>query len=141
MRPCFPIPQCLRPEYLISKFLQRSLHSRGICLARLSYKNWWSLDLFFFFCRDRKIFNHYSKMNHWALKWFSESPFMWSFPVCQEVLNISQIAIAFHRISPPFFIPARLRQYCRRSFLCSAHCSFGNPIRLGSMRCGSTMIP
>ena len=30
------------------------------------------------------------------------------FPFCQEVLDISQIAIAFHRISPPFFIQSCL---------------------------------
>ena len=63
-----------------------------------------------------------------------------SFPVGWEVLGVSQISTAFHGISPPFFIRAWSQQHCRCSFLFSAHCSFGNPIRLRSMRCRSTMI-
>ena len=52
----------------------------------------------------------------WSFEWFSKSPFVRSFLFCQEVLNISQIAIALHRISPPFFIHASWQQYSRRSF-------------------------
>ena len=33
--------------------------------------------------------------------------FMQSFPFCQEVLDVSQIAKAFHRVRPPRFIQAR----------------------------------
>ena len=45
------------------------------------------------------------------------------------------MAIAFHRISPPFFIQAWLQQYSRRSFFYSAYRFFSSTIRLGSMRC------
>ena len=41
-------------------------------------------------------------MNYWPLEWFSESPFVRSLPICQEVLDMSQRAIAFHRITPRF---------------------------------------
>ena len=54
-------------------------------------------------CRNRIIFNHCTKRKFSTFKWFSESPFIRSFPICQEVLDISHIAIAFHRISPPCF--------------------------------------
>ena len=53
-------------------------------------------------CWNRVIFNHCSKRNYWAFEWFSKSSFTRSFPVCQEVLNISQMAIGFHRISHHF---------------------------------------
>ena len=45
------------------------------------------------------------------------------FPTCQEVLNFSQIAIAFHGISPPFFIQARSQQYLQTFLLlfCEPH--------------------
>ena len=59
-------------------------------------------------CRNRLIFNHCPKRNLWSVEWFFESPFIRNFTLCQGVLNISQKAIAFHRISPPFFIQARL---------------------------------
>ena len=35
-----------------------------------------------------------------------ESPLTRSFPICQEVLNISQTTRAFHGISPPIFHPS-----------------------------------
>ena len=35
MRQSFPIPQCLRPKCLLSRFLPRSTHIQGIYLARL----------------------------------------------------------------------------------------------------------
>ena len=53
--------------------------------------------------RSRMIFNHYTKRNNRAFKWFSEKPYMMCFPICQEIMNISQIATAFHRTSTPFF--------------------------------------
>ena len=90
---------------------------------------------------NRMTFNHCSKRYFWPFEWFSKSSFKRSFPVCQVVLDISLIATAFHRISPPFFIQSWLQQYCRSPFLNSAYGSFSNAIRLGSMRCWWSMIP
>ena len=81
-----PIPQCLRPQCLLSRFPQRATHSR---------KNTWQ-DLWTelmqsrqVFSRNRVIFHHRSKRNHRA--------FVRCFPIRQEILNVSQIGIAFHR--------------------------------------------
>ena len=104
MRPCFPISQCLRLEYVLPKFLPRFKHIRRIqtVLAKLVKPCLVS-------CRNRMIFNHCPKRNHWPFECFSESPFIKSFPICQEVLDISQIAKACHRIKPPFFVQTRLQ--------------------------------
>ena len=48
------------------------------------------------------------------------------FHTCQDVLDISQIAMAFHGISQPFFNQARLPQHSKRPFLNSAYRSFSN---------------
>ena len=40
---------------------------------------------------------------------FSKSSFILTFPVCQDVLVISQTAIAFHRIRPPLIIRSTLQ--------------------------------
>ena len=68
---------------------------------------------------------------------FNGSPnrlFLLSLPVCQEVLDISQIAVPFHGIRPPLFLQVSLQQYRRSSFVDSAHRSLSNTIRLGSIR-------
>ena len=94
-RPCLPIPQCLQPTYLLSKSSPRLMHIREIFHVK----------------RNRIIFNHRPKRNHWAFKNGSPNPLSSGvLLVCQEVLNISQIAIAFHRLRPPLFIQARLQQ-------------------------------
>ena len=49
------------------------------------------------------------KKNDWTTERFSKLPFVRSFPVCQEVLDIAQIALAFHGIWPPLFIQSRLQ--------------------------------
>ena len=56
------------------------------------------------FWRNRMVFNQCPKRYYWPFEWFSKSPFIRSFPTSQEVLDISQIAIAFHWIGPPPFI-------------------------------------
>ena len=61
--------------------------------------NWCTLVIFW---SDRMIFNHCSKRYCWPCKRFFESSFVWCFPICQEVLDVSQKAIAFHRVGPPF---------------------------------------
>ena len=45
-----------------------------------------------------------------VLERFTKSSFILRFPVCQEVLVISQRATAFHRILPPLIIRSRLQQ-------------------------------
>ena len=56
------------------------------------------------------------------LKWFSKSSLVRCSSICQEVLNMSQIAVAFHGIGLPFvFIQARLQQIHRCSFLFFPH--------------------
>ena len=62
-------------------------------------------------------------------------------PIRQEILNVSQIRIAFHGICPPIFIQTWLQQYGRGAFFNSAHCSFSNTISLRSVWCRRTMIP
>ena len=55
--------------------------------------------------QNRIIFNHCSKMYSLSLfEWFAKSSFVWRFPIFQEVLDISQVATAIHRIRPPPFI-------------------------------------
>ena len=81
----------------------------------------------------RMIFNHCSKTYYWPFEWFFKSSCIRRFPVCQKVLDISQIAIAFHRVWPPPFIQAWLQQYRRSPFLYSAYRSFNYAISFGSM--------
>ena len=101
--------------------------------------SWWSLDEFSRW--HRMILNRCSKRNYWPFEWFSESSFVRCLPICHEVLDILQIATAFHRISPPFFIQSWVCWYCWRTFFHSSYGSFSNAICLGSMRCWSSMIP
>ena len=72
---------------------------------------------------------------------FSKTPFVWSFPIRQEILNVSQIRISFHRICSPIFILTWLQQHCRRTFFHSAYCSLSNPICFRSVWCRRTLIP
>ena len=69
------------------------------------------------------------------------APQMWSLPIGQGILNVSQIGVAFHGICPPFFIQTWLQQYGRGDFFHSAHCSFCNTISLRSVWCRRAMIP
>ena len=91
--------------------------------------------------RNRVILNQWTKRNDRSFEEFSKTPFEWSLPIRQEILNVSQIGKAFHGICPPFFIQTWLQQYCRRTFFHSAHCSFSNPICFRSVWCRLTMIP
>ena len=85
--------------------------------------NWWSPD---WFCRNWMILNHCTKRNDQAFSWFSESSFVRCCPICEEVLNISQITIAFHESAhhslsrpdcnstvdvPPFFLRRLFQLY------------------------------
>ena len=73
------------------------------------------------FVRNRVTFNHCSKRYHWSVKGHSEPPLIKCLPIRQEILNVSQIAVAFHGIRPPFFVQTWLQQYRRCPFLGSAH--------------------
>ena len=78
--------------------------------------------------------------NNGDTEWFAESPFVRSFPIWQEILNVSQIAVTFHRIRPPTFVQTWLHQYCRCPFFNSAYRSFSNTICLWTVRCWRAMI-
>ena len=75
------------------------------------------------------------------LKGSPKTPFVWSFPIRQEILNVSQIAVAFHGICLPTFIQTWVQQYSRGAFLYSLHCSFSSPIGFWSVWCRRAMIP
>ena len=62
------------------------------------------------------------------------------FPICQEVLDILQMAIAFHRFWPPPFIKSWL---CWKSLLYSSDGSFSDTICLWTdevLKCGDSML-
>ena len=96
--------------------------------------NWSSLDRSF----AGTGFDHCSKRFYWAVTWYSEPPFTGCLPIRQEILNISQIAVAFHGLRPPFSVQTWLQQHRRRPFL---HSSLSNPICFWSVWCWRTMIP
>ena len=48
------------------------------------------------------VFEHRSKRNNWAFKWYSEPFLMKCLPIRQEILYVSLTAVAFHGIRPPF---------------------------------------
>ena len=66
--------------------------------------------------------------NNSIFKWFSKSSLILDFSVCQDILNISQIAIVFPRIWLQFSIQTWLNKYCRRSFFHSTYYSFCNSV-------------
>ena len=71
----------------------------------------------------------------------SKASLIWCLPIRQEILNISQKGITFHRICRPILIQTWLQQYSRGAFLYSAHCSKSNPMCFGSVWCRRAMIP
>ena len=82
------------------QFLPQPMRIRGIFLVRLSYRNWWSLDWSFVEVERCSIVAPNGIIGPLNDS-FSKSPFKKSFPIRQEFLDISQIAIAYHKISPP----------------------------------------
>ena len=99
------------------------------------------MDSWLVLCSKRVILNQWTKWNDWSIKWLPKTSFIWSLPIRQDILNVSQKGITFHRICPPIFIQTWLQQYCRGTFFYSAHCSFSNPICFWSVWCWRTMIP
>ena len=64
-----------------------------------------------------------------------------SFPIKQEIMNVSLIGEAINGICPPYLIQTWLQQYCGGTFFHSANCSFSNTISLRSVWCRRAMIP
>ena len=98
------------------------------------FPNWWILD--WSVAEIGIILNQWTKRHDRSFKRFSKTSLIWGFPIRQEILNISQIGIAFHGICPPI-----LQQYGRGAFFYSAHCSFSDPTCFWSVWCRRTMIP
>ena len=89
----------------------------------------------------RVILNQWTKWNNRSFKWLPKTSFTGRLPIRQQILNVPQIGIAFHRICPPIFIQTWLQQYSRRTFFHSAHCSLSNPMCFWSVWCRRSMIP
>ena len=115
MRPSPPILQCLRPECLLSRFLPCKMHNREIFLTRLLLQT--DAVATGLFAENRVILGHYSKRYYWSAQWHSEPPFIWCLPNRREILNVSQMAVAFHRIRPPFVTQTRLQIVPQMSIL------------------------
>ena len=103
------------------------------------FPNWWILDWSF----AEIGWYSTSEPNGMTgpLNGFPKTSLVRSFPIRQEILNVSQISVTFHRICPPIFIQTWLQQYSRGAFFYSAHCYFSNPIGFWSVWCRRTMIP
>ena len=114
MRPSAPNLQCLLPEWLLSRFLPHTRHNRGTNLARL-----WAelMQSRLVFSRDRVTIDHCSKLCYWSATWHSEPPFIWCLPIRPKILNVSQIAVTFHGIRPPFFIQTWFATVQQKSLL------------------------
>ena len=70
-----------------------------------------------------------------SLEFGTKTPLMWSLPVRKEVLNVSQMAVTLHGISPPLFIQTRLQKYCKCSFLEPTDCPLCNTLCFTTVRC------
>ena len=88
MRLSFSNPQGLQPVRHPSKFSPRTERIQGTIQVRLSFQ----IDGFL----------TGTKRNDRSFKWFPKTSLVWSFPIRQEILNVSQIGKAFHGICPPF---------------------------------------
>ena len=61
----------------------------------------------------RVILNQWTKWNDRSFKWFPKTSCIRRLPIRQEICDVSQIGISFHRICPPIFIQTWLQQYSR----------------------------
>ena len=76
------------------------------CIAeKCTWQDFWAelVQSRLVFCRDRVIFDHCSKRCYRSFTWFSKSPFARCLPIRQEILNVSQMAVTFHRITAHHF--------------------------------------
>ena len=140
MRPALLILQHQqKSEYLPSKISPRSEHILERFLVVLSFR----IDEFSL-CLSLglwEVFLQCTRWNNWSFERFTKSSFIRSFPVCQEVLDISQIAMAFRRIWPPLIIQSGLQQYSWFSLFYSSCSSFCNSVCFWAIRCRRSMIP
>ena len=90
--PYSPLVQRTSKEYAWQDFWTELMQSRQV------------------FGRNVVIFDRRSKRNNWAIEWYSEPPFKRCLPIRQEILNVSQIAVALHGVRPLFFIQTWLQQ-------------------------------
>ena len=58
------------------------------------------------FRRNRVIFDHSSTWYYWSVKGHSEPSFKQCRPIRQEICDVSQIGVTFHRICPLTFCVA-----------------------------------
>ena len=93
-------------KYLLAKFLPRSAHGRERSLV-IRYRQ---IDEFspYLSVKTDDIQPLSPQSTNWPFEWFSKSSFVWRFPICQEVVDISQMAIKFHGVWPPRFIQSWL---------------------------------
>ena len=96
---------------------------------------------FFNLSNQNIFFPKFSPRTKHVLEGFTKSSFILIFPVCQEVLVISQTAIALHRIHPLLIIRSRFQKKSWCPFFDSTCSSFCNSAYLWSMKCGCWMIP
>ena len=89
----------------------------------------------------RAILNQWTKRNNRSFKWLPKTSFIGRLPIRQEICDVSQTGVTFHRICPTTFIQTWLQQYSRGTFFYSAHCSFSNPICFWSVWCRHAIFP
>ena len=93
-------------EHLLSKFPPRLTHSQERFLVILSCQiDEFLLDLS---VKSDGYFQAVLRRYHKRFEWFSKSSLIPSSPISQEVSDISQIAVALHRVRPPPVIQSRL---------------------------------
>ena len=64
------------------------------------------MDSWLVFCRNRVIFNHWTKLDIWPFERFSKASFIWGFPIRQEILNVHQIGNSTPYNQPTIFHPS-----------------------------------
>ena len=89
----------------------RLIINLAICIRALFLKSATTLGLV------GVILNQWTKRNDWSFEWYSEPPFVWSLPIRQEILNVSQIGKSFHGICPPIFHPDLIATILQMYFL------------------------
>ena len=83
--------------------------------------------------RNRVILNKWTKRNDRSFEWFPKTSLVWSFPIRQEILNVSQIGTAFHQFSS--------RPDCNNTAEVPSFTLRTDPICFWSMWCRRAMIP
>ena len=120
----FLAPQRLQPKCLLSRCLPQTTHIQ----RRYPVEPFFTkvVESCLDFRRNRMIFHHRPERYYWPTQCFSKAPF-------KEVLNISQITIAYHGTCLPLFIQTGLQQYRGCPFYYPAYCPLSNTICLGTM--------